>query len=322
MSAARPRVLVVGLGPIGASVVAGVHGDPGLELAGAVDAAPAMAGRDLAEVVPGVPAGTRVLASLDEGLASGISVAVLCTTSRLAVLEAQIAAAVQRGVAVVSTCEELAEPYGIDAALARRVDELARQHGVAVLGTGINPGFVMDRLPLVLAQACVRVDHVRVERVLDAARRRGPLQVKVGAGLSPQEFEAGVAAGRLGHVGLGASARLLARGLGYPDAEIEETIEPVVVTASNPRGHLAPGCVAGVHQEAWVRDRGREIASLELEMSIGAPSPHDRIVITGDPPVDVLVDPGYHGDRGTTGTVLSGIRRVLRARPGLMLASD
>src|SRR5207244_12988074 len=118
-------------------------------------------------------------------------------------------------------------------------DEDARGAGVTFVATGVNPGFVMDRLPLQLAGAMVRVDGVRVERVVDAARRRGPLRAKVGEGLSVDEFRRGVAERRLGHVGLPASAALLARGLGTALARFEEAIDPVTDD---------PGCVLGVPQ--------------------------------------------------------------------------
>ncbi len=316
------RVVVVGLGPIGLECVRAVLGDEGLLLVAAVDSAAAIAGRDLGELTAHGTSGLRVVPGLSDGLDATPEVAVLCTSSRLAVLEASVTQCVSRGAAVVSTCEELAEPWGESPEVARRLDAAARAGGVAVLGTGINPGFVMDRWPAVLAQACVRVEHVHVTRVVDASRRRGPLQVKVGSGLLPAEFHEGVAAGRLGHVGLAASARLCARALGISGARVSETIAPVVVTRDDPRGNLPEGCVAGVRQRALAHVDDRELVRLDLEMSMYAPDPHDRVVLRSDPPVDVRVAGGYHGDRGTIGTVLSGIRRVRAFAPGLRTAID
>src|SRR5262249_57729165 len=117
--------------------------------------------------------------------------------------------AIAAGFHVVSTCEELAYPELHHSKLARRIDALAKEKKVAVLGTGVNPGLVMDRLTLAVASACVRVDSVRVTRVVDAAKRRGPLRAKVGAGLTREEFDAGVASKKLGHVGLTESAAVI-----------------------------------------------------------------------------------------------------------------
>jgi len=181
----------------------------------------------------------------------------------------------------------------------------------------VNPGFVMDRLPLALAGGCVAVRAARVERVVDAAKRRGPLRAKVGADLTVAEFEAGVAARRLGHRGLPESCQLLARGLGLRLEELRSTIAPVVTSAESPRAGIAPGRVAGLRQSAVGMGEGRELVRLDLEMSVGAPEPHDRIVLDSDPPLDVLLQGGTHGDRGTVGTVVNAIAAVLVGRPGL-----
>ena len=187
-----------------------------------------------------------------------------------------------------------------------------------MLGTGVNPGFVMDRLPLTLAAACVRVDRVAVERVVDAAKRRGPLRAKVGAGLTAEEFRAGVAERRLGHRGLAESCALIGLGLGWVLDEIKTTIDPVVPTGpAYPRGGWR-ACASP--RSAFAA--ASEIVRLDLEMSIAAPDPHDRVVIDGDPPLDVLIRDGTHGDRGTVGTVLSAIAPVIAASPGLKTVLD
>jgi len=305
------RAIVVGLGPIGRDIARALV-ERGVTLVGAAD--PAVAGTELAMLVAGAPAGLRVAGSAAEvhARAERGDVAVLCHASRLPALAPELEAAIDAGLHVVSTCEELADPTLRHAELAARLDARARARGVADLGTGVNPGLVMDRLPLLLAEGCVRVDHVRVERVVDAATRRGPLRAKVGAGLSLDDFRIGVAERRLGHVGLAESAALLARGLGLPIGAIEEIIDPVV----------EGGRVQGVHQIAAVHADGVERVRLELTMAVGAPDPHDRVVIAGDPALDVRVQGGFQGDRATVGTVVNAVAAVGRMRPGLQSATS
>ena len=173
-------------------------------------------------------------------------------------------------------------------------------------------------LLLTLAAACVRVDHVHVTRIVDAAKRRGPLRAKVGAGLTVEEFRAGVAAGRLGHRGFAESCALVGLGLGLVLDDIRTTIDPVVAD----RPGIPAGRVAGLRQSAIGLRAGREIVRLDLEMSIAAPDPRDVVVIDGDPPLDVLIRGGTHGDRGTVGTVLSAIPAVIAAGPGLKTILD
>lgn len=306
------RTIVVGLGPIGLEVARAIAAGArrGVSLVAAVDVAPSLAGQPLGGRVPGAES-VVVDGTLDAALARGADAVALCTGSRVAQVAPDAARAVAAGAHVVSTCEELSDPP--DSLEAAALDAAARRAGVTVVGTGVNPGFVMDRLPLQLAAVCVRVDGIRVERVVDAAHRREPLRRKVGHGLTVEEFREGVAAGRLGHVGLAASARLIARGLGTALARSDEHVG--AVTGDD-------GRVLGVKQEltATTTD-GRPIA-LALQMSVGAPDPHDRVIIDGDPPLDALLAGGTHGDRATVGAVVDALARLPHARRGLITVAE
>jgi 2,4-diaminopentanoate dehydrogenase len=316
MTAAPPvPVAVIGLGAIGCEVVKAVRARPGLALVGAAD--PAFVGRDAGEVAGVGSAGIPVRGTAAEALA-GASVALVLTGSSVSELVPIVDACAAAGVDLVSTCEDLAYAPLVTPELARRIDEQARDAGITVVGTGVNPGLVMDRLPVTLAAACVRVDRIAVTRIVDAAKRRGPLRAKVGAGLTPEEFQAGVTARRLGHRGLSESCALIGLGMGWSFDEIRATIGPVLEA----REGIAPGRVAGLRQSAVGVVDGRELVRLDLEMSVAAPEPHDRVVIEGDPPLDVIVRGGTHGDRATVGTVLNAIGPTLVASPGLRTVLD
>jgi 4-hydroxy-tetrahydrodipicolinate reductase len=320
----RVRVAIVGLGAIGREVLKAVQARPGLALVAVADPAPDLVGKDAGEIAGVGACGVKVVASADEAFAApdGVDVALVLTASGVADVVPIVESASLRGIDVISTCEDLSYADLSTPDLARKLDARARAGGITVLGTGINPGFVMDRLPLTLAAACVRVDAVRVERVVDAAKRRGPLRAKVGADLTVEEFQAGVAARRLGHRGLPESCALVGLGLGLTFDEIRNTIAPVVTSAAEPRAGIVPGRVAGLRQSAVGLRGGREVVRLDLEMSVAAPDPHDRVVIEGDPPLDVLVRGGTHGDRGTVGTTVSAIPAVVVASPGLKTILD
>jgi hypothetical protein len=317
----QARVVVVGLGPIGCEMVRALAGRKTADVVGAAD--PVHAGKDLGEHVGIGKNGVVISASAKEAYAkSRGNVALLCTTSHVPSIAPQIEEAVGAGYAVVSTCEELSFPSLRDPAWAERIDVLAREKGVGVIGTGVNPGFVMDRLPLAMAATMVRVDRVQVRRVVDASKRRGPLQKKVGNGITPEEFHANVKAGKMGHVGLRESVALIARGLGWKLDEISETVDCVVSTRQNPRAGVAEGRVAGVHQIAHGKRGGETVISLDLEMSMAAPEPHDRVQLAGDPPLDVLVQGGTQGDRGTVGAAVNAIPKVLSGPAGLRSIYD
>jgi hypothetical protein len=314
------RVALVGLGPIGIEVGKALR-SRGVTFLGAADPAPEKAGRDLGDLLGGEKMNVLVCSSAGDLYSPtaterlGGDIAVICTGSRMPAVAPQIEQAIRAGLHVVSTCEELSDPKLRHADVARRLDAAAREHKVGILGTGVNPGLVMDRLALAIAGACVRVDRVFVKRVVDAAKRRGPLRAKVGAGLTREEFEAGVAAGKLSHVGLPESAALLAEGLGWPANDIRDTIEPVVARVETEG--IARGRVLGLHQTARVHVGDRVPVELDLTMAVGVPDPGDRIVVEGDPPLDAFFTNGFHGDRATVGCVVNALPFVAAGPPGL-----
>jgi 4-hydroxy-tetrahydrodipicolinate reductase len=312
MGMSELRVALVGLGPIGIEVAKAVAARRDLRIVAAVDPAPELIGRPLADLAPGAPAEILIEGALDAALARGAEAMALTTTSRLADIVGDLETAVRRRVHVVSTCEELAGP-AIDPVTWARLDERARYANLTLLGTGVNPGFVMDRLPLQLAGACVSVESVCVERVVDAAKRRGPLRKKVGEGLTREQFDEGVRARRLGHVGLRESALILAHGFGWKLERYDETIEP----ALGPEGR----CL-GIRQRGHGFIGGQERITLALDMYVGAPDPHDRVVLKSDPPLDVTVTGGTQGDRATVGTTVNALSRLRSAPRGLVTVAD
>jgi len=321
MTRHKARVALIGLGPIGIEVGKALAGRPDIELLGAADPAPDKAGKPLSSLLDGAFPGTTVIESAERLYGESASrraktdVAVLCTGSRLHSMLPQIEEAIDAGLHIVSTCEELSYPELRHHPMALKIDQRARAKGVAVLGTGVNPGLVMDRLVLAVASACVSVSTVRVTRVVDAAKRRGPLRAKVGAGLTRAEFDAGVAAKKLGHVGLSESAAIIALGLGLPIEEITETIKPVI--AEKETDGVPAGKVLGLHQVALVQGGDEPRVVLDLTMAVGAPNPADRIDVEGDPPIHVVAEGGFHGDRSTIGTVVNAVPFIVSATPGL-----
>jgi 4-hydroxy-tetrahydrodipicolinate reductase len=317
-------VVLMGLGEIGQAIARAALARPEeIEIVGAVD--PEHAGRPLAELVAGAPPELFVSDASREALARARGGVLLhATGSRFEEVLPELEAAVRAGVHVVSTCEELAYP-GLDHETeAAALDRLCEERGVAVVGTGANPGFVLDRLPALLAQATGEVRHVRGVRVVDAARRRVGLQRKVGAGLSLEAFEEAAERGDVGHVGLAHSAALVAEScLGLAEYEVDEELEPLVADEDAPDGPVPVrrGEVAGVHQVARVFADDREVVRLELTLAVGAEDPRDELTLDADPPIRVSIPGGIDGDAATAHLVLNAVAAV-RERTGLLTVLD
>jgi len=320
------RVVQFGVGPVGTSIVRLLRQKASVEIAGAVDRDPSKAGRDLGEVVgaPDAPWGIALSARAPAVLDQQVDVVMHTTSSHMAGVMDELLACISAGCCVVSTCEELAYPFRKHPDLAAQLDSAAKEEGVALVGTGVNPGFVMDKLVLVLSAAAQRVDSVRVVRIVDASKRRLPLQKKIGAGMAPEQFREQVAAGVIKHHGLPESVALVADALGFPLDDISETIEPVIAAekVKTPFLEVAPGQVAGVHQIARGAAAGEQKIFMELQMYVGARNPSDTIELQGEPNLALSIPGGTHGDIATAAIAVNSIPAILAAPAGLRTVRD
>jgi 4-hydroxy-tetrahydrodipicolinate reductase len=314
------RILQIGLGPLGRRIAADLVARGLGDLAGAVDSAPELAGRSLKRLVPGSRCPSKVLGGLDQfDRWRDVDAAVVATSSGLEQCAPTFLALLERGLAVVSTCEELVWPWQSQPSAARALDEAAKRRGGRLLGTGVNPGFVMDALPLFASGVCRRVEHVRVERFQDASDRRVPFQRKIGVGLSAEEFMAAVKARELRHVGLFESLHFLAHHLGLAVDHWDEEIG--MIAAAKPLasalGRIQRGRAAGVEQLARGYAGEQCLIELHFRAAIGLADPRDRIAIEGEPAIDLCIAGGIHGDVATAAIVLNAIGPLRAAAPGL-----
>ncbi|HXZ11997.1 MAG TPA: hypothetical protein VEG64_06360 [Candidatus Sulfotelmatobacter sp.] len=319
------RVVQFGVGPIGASIVRLMREKSALEIFGAIDSDPAKAGRDLGEIVGAEDAPWGIGVSADTSiLEKPVDIVIHSTSSYLPSVMDQLLECLAAGCCVVSTCEELAYPYRKHPELSARLDAAAKEEGVAIVGTGVNPGFVMDKLVLTLSAVSQRVEWAKAVRVVDASKRRLPLQKKIGAGMTPEEFREQVDAGVIKHHGLPESAAMIADGLGFALDDISETIEPVIAEELVKTEFLEvqPGQVAGVHQIARGTAAGNEKVFLELKMYVGAKQPADSIELKGEPHVMLTIPGGTHGDIATAAVVVNAVPTILAAQSGLRTARD
>lgn len=308
-----------GIGPIGAEIARLLLTKPWIKLVAAVDIDPKKIGRDLGDVIGlGRDTGIKVTGELT----TRCDVVCHSTGSRLRDVKGQLVDLLSRGAHVVSTCEELSFP--LDVAIREELTQAARAQNATLLGTGVNPGFVMDKLALTVTSVCQSIESVRIIRIQNASTRREPLQRKVGAGMTQKEFRAAVDAGKIKHMGLRESLMMVGHGLGAEFEQVsDETIEPILAEREVVTQYLkvAPGQVAGVHQT--IEGRGKIDVSLELRMYVGAEDvAADRVIVKGVPDIEMEIKGGIHGDRATAAMVVNSIPRVAVARPGVLTMDD
>lgn len=320
------RVLHFGLGPIGAAIAREASTRPGLKIAGAIDIDPVKVGRDVGDVVGlknrlGVKVWDDAARALKKLKAD---VVVLCTGSSLKSVMPQLETVLKAKLPVVSTTEELAYPGYTHIRQARQIHAWAKKAKVAVLGTGVNPGFVMDALPIVLTAACGRVSRVTVTRVQDAGQRRLPFQQKIGAGLTTEQFARQKQDGSIGHVGFTESIAMIADALGWTLDRIHDDVQPKLAQVTVASEFLAvdAGYVSGIVQDGIGYRRGEPVIQLHMEAYLGAPETYDLVEIDGSPRLSMRMAGGVHGDIATAAIVVNSIPKVLGAAPGLHTMRD
>jgi hypothetical protein len=320
------RVLLYGLGPIGLMVARQLSTRDGFRIVGAVDIDPAKVGHDVAALA-GLDRPLRVKVNPDVRSAfkqSKPDVAVLCTSSAIRAVMPQIQQILKARVPLVTTTEELSYPVRRNLALARTVDSQAKKAKVAVLSTGVNPGFVMDTLPIILTAACQRVDAIKVNRIQDARTRRLPFQQKIGAGLSLEQFDREVQKGNIRHVGLGESITMIADALGWQIDRITDEVKPKVADTTVSSEYLAvdAGYVSGIIQDGIGYRHSTPVIRMHIEAYLGAPESYDSVHVEGIPSLTLKIPGGVPGDIATASIVINSIPKVLTARPGLRTMRD
>ncbi|HUE85197.1 MAG TPA: hypothetical protein VMO26_03895 [Vicinamibacterales bacterium] len=320
------RVMFYGLGPIGSAVARQVATRKGFTIVGGIDINPAKLGQDLGDIVG---LGRRLKIRVTNDAAGALKrekpdVVVLCTSSALKTVMPQIETVLKARVPIVSTTEELSYPVGRNRALAKKIDEMARRAKVAVLGTGVNPGFVMDALPIALTGICERVDSVRIDRVQDARVRRLPFQQKIGSGLTKEQFQKKVEDQSVRHVGLAESVTMIADAFGWKLEKVTDVIQPKIAEETVESEFLAvdPGYVCGIVQDGMGWKNGTPIITLHMEAYLGAPESYDSVLIEGVPRIAQKISGGVHGDIATASITVNSIPKVIGAQPGFHTMRD
>ncbi len=323
------KVAVWGTGMMGQGLLGFILDRPkDIELVGAIVTNPAKEGKTVGELL-GRDCDVPMTTDVDAVLAMKPDVVCICTQSFLHEITDQVEPCVKAGANVISISEKLAYPWASDPAWADRFDALAKEHGVSILGTGINPGFILDALIVMWSSVCLRVDRIEAERVNDLSPFGPTVMRTQGVGTTVEEFHAGVADGSIvGHIGFPESIHLIGKAIGWKIDRVEETREPIVTTIERSTPHITvkAGDVAGCKQI------GRGYIGDELKIELVHPqqihpemegvSTGDYIRLYGDPDVSMATSPEIPGGKGTYASTGNYIPLIVGAPAGIVTVVD
>ncbi len=299
-----------------------VRGADRYQMLGVVDST--HPGRDVGEAV-GLDRslGNEVQQSVSSDVAADAHVVVHTTNSYFDQFTDQVLEILNAGLDIVSTSEELSFAWSDNGDEATRIDAAAKRASKTVLGTGVNPGFLMDSRPLFITSIVQRVDHIDVTRVINASKRRGPFQAKIGSGMTVDEFNARMAEGRMGHVGLPESTAMLFDTLGKKLVRFENHVKPVVAEqhVRTEFFDVQPGHARGLHQTGRGCSEDGEFVSLTFRAALDEEPDGDTITIKGRPDLTVTLQ-GTNGDLATVAIAVNAIKRTMEAAPGLVTMRD
>lgn len=319
------KIAVIGLGPIGIAAAKLVQQDQGLQLSGLVDIDPAKQGKRLNELDPEAFAESPLVVGSLEQIDPKPQVAIVTTGSYFDRLAPTLRELIRHQIHGVTSCEQMIWPWFRHPHLADVIHTEALRAGVTLIGTGVNPGFVMDLLPVVLSSMIGRVRKVRVCRVVDALTRRVPLQRKIGSTMTVEKFKSLAEEGKIGHMGIGESVVLLAQGLGHHpmQSDVRITLEPIVadqlITCA--LGKVQSGQVCGMRNIG--RYTGNRIdIELDLTMALAINDPRDQIEVVGERTITMLIPGSTPGDTATSAVLVNVARKILQAPRGLKTMLD
>lgn len=320
------KVIQIGFGPLGVQTAKFIAKKSTIKTVAVVDNDPDLYNKNINDFSSDLDNKICISNSVNEALKNineKPDVAIITTVSSLKEIYNQINEVVKHNINIISTCEELSYPWKTDPALSKKLNDLCKLNNVACLGTGVNPGFLMDYLPSVLSTVCKEINKIRIYRVQDASFRRIPFQKKIGAGLNLSEFKNKELEGTLRHVGLTESLHLLAKTLNFDIDNVTETLNPVICKSDlNGSINIKKGCARGVEQIAYGYLNSEVVIEMQFKAAVGESRSFDRIEVDGIPSFVSEIEGGINGDIATCSIAINSIKSIMKASPGLHTMAD
>ncbi len=325
------RVVLWGFGAMGQGIAKMIDLKDSIEIVGICDTNPQLQNKPIGEILTDFKHDADVLINknIDEVLNQDVDLVLVATDSFVKDTFSKIEKIVKKGINVISTAEEMAYPYANESDLATKIDNLALENGVTVLGTGINPGFVMDLLPIFMTASMERIEKIEITRINSLSPFGKTVMEEQGVGLSVEEFQNKINNNELaGHVGFKESVYMIADALDLKIEDFKQGMEPIItqVDRKSAYGEALKGSVAGINMTAEAIVEGKPFIIMnhpqQIEPDAEGIETGDYVTIHGSPEIKLSIQPEIEGGIGTVALCVNSIPNVLKAEPGLKTMID
>ncbi len=316
------KFISYGLGTIGLEILKNLLNKKNFQIVGAVDIKDEYINKDIGDLIGQNKLNIFVKRNIDDFQKPDI--VIHSTGSKISDTFEQFKELLTKGYNVISTCEELFYPYYFHKREAEELDRIAKENRVRILGTGINPGFILDTMVIFSTTLLMNFEKIIAERVLDASKRRKQLQIKIGSGLTVEEFNRLKNENKIGHIGLLESLFYIFDSLNLEIEEFKEELNPLIAEEDIKTDHffVKKGSVRGQFQRVVGISKDKKIVELKLIMALNEKESFDRIKIFGKPKIELEIKNGVPGDIGTASVVANYIPILLKSEPGLHTTKD
>ena len=325
------KVIIWGMGAMGSGIAKMLMKKTGIDIVGAIDIG-AKVGKPIFEVLGETYEGKENISigTVEDTIKEkAADIVIVCTDSFTSKVFDKIKLITENKMNIITTAEEMAYPKAQSPELAEKIDELAKANGVSVLGTGINPGLIMDTLVLVMSAACEDINYITSRRVNSLSPFGKAVMEEQGIGITVDEFAKGKEDGTLaGHVGFSESIMMISDALGLGIDEIEQDMDAIVTDVDRvaPHGSAKAGEVAGVSMKAFGKKDGKTLIEMDhpqqIEPEQVGVQTGDYVIIDGNPKINMVGSPEVEGGIGTIAMCVNMIPQTINAAPGLVTMID
>lgn len=325
------KIILWGFGAMGKSMAENIMCKKGLKIVAVLDKDEKILHRDIGDILNiSSPSGILVRNDFNNVIRNiDADIVILAIDSYIEKVIEYIELILENKKNCITLAEEMIYPYTTNFSISSKIHRLAKENNVTILGTGINPGFVLDSMIVFMSSVCNNITRINASRINDLSPYGLTVLREQGVGLSQEEFGKGILNGNIvGHIGFKQSIEFISNAIGLEVDDFIEFKEPIITNTYRETKfiNIQPGMVAGCLHSAYGLKSGNPVIVLEHPQQICPESETidtgDYISIEGDPNIHLNINPELPGGVGSAAITVNLIPQVIACKSGLKTMLD